>query len=101
MKKLLAAILCVVLMMGCMTAFAATNSGYHVEAVGDVNVRTGPDLNYSIMGSVVKGTSLDYLGETSADNRGVVWYKVIYQNAVGWVSSVYAALYANNQFTWD
>ena len=101
MKKILAAILCAVLMLGCATAFAVTNYGYYVEAVGDVNVRTGPGLNYASMGSIVKGTTLDYLGETSTDNRGVAWYKVIYQNAIGWVSSVYTALYANNQFTWD
>ena len=101
MKKLLAAILCAVLMMGCMTAFAATNSGYHVETVGNVNVRTGPGLDYATMGSVAKGTSLDYLGETSTDGRGVALYKVIYDNGIGWVSSVYAALYADNMITWD
>ena len=101
MKKVLAAILCVVLMMGCFTAFAETNTGYHVEAVGDVNVRTGPGLNYATMGSIGKGTSLDYLGEASTDSRGVAWYKVIYDNGIGWVSSVYTALYANNQIAWD
>lgn len=101
MKKFLAAILCAMLLLGCTAALAATNQGYHIEAVGDVNVRTGPGLNYSVMGSIQKGVSLDYLGEVSTDNRGVAWYKVIYNNGIGWVSSVYTALYANSQITWN
>lgn len=90
MKKLLAALLCAALLIGCSAAFAA--SGY-IVATGDVNVRTGPGLGYSTLGSISKGSSLTYAGSTSVDYRGVAWYSVYYRNTTGWVSSVWSSLY--------
>ena len=90
MKKILTLVLCVVLLVG--GSLAAMAAGESVYATGDVNVRSGPGLAYSILGSIKKGSSLYYLGESSTDSRGVVWYKVSYKKSSGWVSSVYSSL---------
>ena len=68
-------------------ALAAT-----VYMTGDANVRTGPGLDYISRGTVSKGSTLTYLGDTSYDYRGVAWYRVSYGSGSGWVSSVYASL---------
>lgn len=61
-----------------------------VRIVGDVNVRTGPGLDYGKMGAVSAGGVLKYLNANQTDNRNVVWYKVEFQGLEGWVSSKYA-----------
>ena len=92
MKKILAALLCAILLLSCMTAFAASS---YIVATGDVNVRSGPGLGYSILGTIRKGGTLDSDGTTSVDSRGVAWYRVYYgSNTYGWVSSVWATLYS-------
>lgn len=60
-----------------------------VSATGDVNVRKGPGRDYSVIGFVQKGTTLDRLDdeEIVKDERGVMWYPVNYEGSVGWVSS--------------
>ena len=52
MKKILAALLCAVMLLGCASALAETwvTYTYYVQTTGDVNVRTGPGLNYSKLG---------------------------------------------------
>ena len=61
---------------------------------GDSHVRTGPGLGYSKLEGVLhKGGSATFLGETSVDNRGVVWYKISWNGSSGWVSSRYTTLY--------
>lgn len=67
-------------------------TGISVSATGDVNVRTGPGLTYDSTGVAPRGSRLDYLGETSTDERGVDWYKVAYDGQARWVSSTYAVL---------
>ena len=84
MRKLLAVLL--VLGMLLTGAFA------EVYTSGDVNLRKGPGLNYDKLGSVSAGSSLDYLDETSTDERGVDWYKVEYKGKTAWVSSRYSEL---------
>ncbi len=62
-------------------------------ASGDSNVRTGPGLDYDVLGTLTQGDTAVYLGGTSYDNRGVAWYQIAWKNGVGWVSSRYTALY--------
>ena len=50
-----------------------------VYTTGNVNLRRGPGLTYEKLGSVLEGTQLVFLGETSTDARGVDWYKVNYK----------------------
>lgn len=63
-----------------------------VCTTGDVNLRSGPGVDYGKVGSVSAGTRMEYLGETIADARGVDWYKVSVDGMEVWVSSKYGAL---------
>lgn len=65
-----------------------------VTATGNVNIRSGPGLDYETLTSVSAGTNLEYSGETSVDSRGVSWYKVTIPGfGIGWMSSKYAELH--------
>ena len=70
---------------------ASSGSG-NVTFSGNVNVRTGPGLDYGKLGTVNKGQTLTYAGDTRYDNRGVAWYSVYYNGRTGWVSSKYASV---------
>ena len=63
-----------------------------VSFSGDSNVRSGPGLDYGTVGSVKKGQTLSYAGETRTDDRGVNWYAVYYNSKKCWVSSRYSSL---------
>lgn len=87
MKKLrfIAAALVVVLLLGaCALADVVTT--------GNVNLRTGPGLSYDVVTSVTSGQHLDFLGESSVDDRGVAWYLVDHKGKSCWISSVYSKL---------
>ncbi len=88
MKKLVSILLCAILLLGCSTAFASSYS--YITFSGSCNVRSGPGLSYTSIGSVTSGSTLPYLSQTSVDSRGVTWYKVSFRETYGWVSSVYA-----------
>ena len=60
---------------------------------GDTNVRSGPGLDYKQLGTLKQGCTLDYLGTTTYDARGVAWYSVDYNGGTGWVSSKYTELW--------
>ena len=51
-----------------------------------------PGLDYGKLGTVNKGQTLTYAGDTRYDNRGVAWYSVYYNRKTGWVSSKYASV---------
>jgi uncharacterized protein YgiM (DUF1202 family) len=68
------------------------NQEQQIQATGDLNVRTGPGLGYDIIGSIKKGTKLDFTGEVKKDGRGVYWGKVLYKGKTGWVSSKYSKI---------
>lgn len=72
-------------------SFGFWNTG-SVTVSGNVNVRSGPGLGYSILKTMYKGETATYLGNTSYDERGVLWYNVSFEGATGWVSSIYASL---------
>ena len=84
MKKILAIILAL-LCLG--SALAA-----EVVTTGNVNLRVGPGLDYDVLASVPADTRLEYLSETSVDERGVAWFLVAYGDGEAWISSRYSQL---------
>ena len=68
------------------------SGGKHSYITGDdgkSHVRKGPGLNYASVGVLHKEESARYLHETSTDDRGIVWYKIRWDNKEAWVSSLY------------
>ena len=63
-----------------------------VKTTGNVWMRRGPGLGEEQIVSLKEGVTLEYLGETSTDERGVDWYKVSDGKNTGWVSSKYTEL---------
>ena len=63
-----------------------------VKTTGTVWMRSGPSLNDTQVTSVREGKTLEYLGESREDERGVAWYKVSFNGKTGWVSSKYGKL---------
>lgn len=75
-------------------ACLSTQRMRYVEgSTGKSNVRTGPGLDYKSLGTLHKGESATYLGNTSVDERGVVWFNVCFNGKNSWVSSRYTVLY--------
>lgn len=71
-----------------------TTTGTYVQATGGKSsIRTGPGLSYSIQKTLQKGEIATYLGLSSTDERGRVWYYINYNGTIGWVSSRYTTLY--------
>lgn len=66
--------------------------GSAAYTTGDVNLRSGPGLAYDTVGSIGSGVYIEYLGESSVDERGVAWYHVRYNGMTGWSSSKYVDL---------
>lgn len=88
MKKIsLTLVLMLVLIVLSFPAFAA-----QVRATGNVNVRTGPGLDYGTIETIFEGNSLEYTGQTEYDDRGVAWYSVDCYGQAGWMSSRYSQL---------
>lgn len=75
-----------------MFAFLCGASAEMIRTTGDVNLRSGPGLNYGILGSLSLGTEATYLNVSKIDDRGVTWYKVNIGNIDGWVSSRYSII---------
>lgn len=73
--------------------------GYVQASGGDVNVRSTPSLNGSDLTTMKNGQKADYLGQTSTDDRGVIWYKVSFNGYTGWVSSRYSKLVNDSSVT--
>lgn len=88
MKKWIVTLLMAALVLSlCGSALAASVT---VHITGDCNVRSGPSLDYRILGTVSSGTTLKGSGTSRKDGRGVVWYEVTYRGDKGWVSSKYS-----------
>ena len=79
LKRLISAVL-VAVMLICAYALA------DVVTTGDVNLRSGPGTNYSIIATISEGERLAYLG----DNGSGSWYNVEYEGMEGWISAKYA-----------
>lgn len=68
--------------------------GTYVQATGGKsNVRSLPNLQGDELCTIQKGECATYLGCTSVDERGTLWYYVDFEGTVGWVSSRYTTLY--------
>lgn len=63
-----------------------------LRTTGDVNIRTGPGMEYAIVGMIRANSNASYQGESRTDERGVVWYRIAWDGNEGWVSSKYAEL---------
>lgn len=63
-----------------------------VTASSDVNLRTGPGLDYDTIGVLKAGQSCAHTGGISIDDRGIAWYSLEYEGQVAWASSKYAML---------
>lgn len=64
-------------------------SRYITGYSGRSNVRTGPGKEYRSIGVLHRDEDAKYLGKTSTDGRGVVWYKIRWNGRDAWVSSMY------------
>jgi len=71
---------------------AVTGGKTHTYIEGDdgkSNVRKGPGLKYKSIGVLHVGEEARFLGDTSIDDRGVLWYKIKWDGREAWVSSRY------------
>lgn len=68
----------------------AANSYAYIT--GDVNMRDQPSLNGQVIISIPQGSTVEFLGNVSTDDRGVDWYNVNYGGHTGWTSSKYTEL---------
>ncbi len=68
-----------------------------VKTTGSVWMRSGPGLSHDQVSSIAEGKTLEYLGESSVDERGVTWYKVSDGKNTGWVSSKYSELVGEDE----
>ena len=86
MKKLISTIMVLLILTGIANA--------QIVTTGNVNVRTGPGLEYDIIGSIPEGEAMYFYSYcTEADERGVDWYLAACNELNGWVSSKYAQHY--------
>ena len=56
---------------------------------GKCYVRRQPNLNGKVITTMQEGDWAEYQNAYSVDDRGVTWYKVNYNDTIGWVSSRY------------
>ena len=71
-----------------------TGGKTHTYITGDNGksyVHTGPGLDYKRIGVLHIDETARFLGDTSTDDRGVVWYKIKWDGREAWVSSRYTA----------
>lgn len=71
----------------------ALGNGTSIRANSEVNVRSGAGTEYSIIGKLYAGQTVDYTGTSKKGSSGRLWYQVNYNNQLGWVSSAYASIY--------
>lgn len=57
---------------------------------GDVNIRTGPGIEYPVAGVLAKGERLEYLGQEKIDTIDSRWRCVRYGGQECWVSARYS-----------
>lgn len=60
---------------------------------GDSNIRSGPGLDYPVLGALPEGGTAVFLGGVSYDSRGVAWYQISWDGGSAWVSSRFTSLY--------
>ena len=85
-KKIVSFLLALVLLSGLALADSVVGES------GDSWVRSGPGRGYTKLTTLEEGEACEFLGSTSTDERGVVWYRVRCDDVDGWVSSRYTVL---------
>ena len=85
-KKIVSFLLALVLLSGLALADSVVGEN------GDSWVRSGPGRGYTKLTTLEEGESCEFLGSTSTDERGVIWYRVRCGDVDGWVSSRYTVL---------
>ena len=85
LMRLISAVL-VVVMLTCACALA------DVVTTGNVNMRSGPGTNYSVLATIPEGEQLVCLGDNSNGNGNPTWYNVRYNDMDGWISAKYAEI---------
>lgn len=50
-----------------------------------LNVRAGAGTNYSILGTISRGTTVEILEKSCATGSGYVWHKILYNGSVAYV----------------
>ena len=71
---------------------SVTGGKSHTYIEGDNGksfIRTGPGLDYKSIGVLHVDEDARFLGETSIDDRGILWYKIKWNGREAWVSSRY------------
>ena len=62
-----------------------------------VNIRDNPSVsNTKVLGQANTNEEFDYLGETN-DGKGTKWYKISYNNQIGWITSTYSQVVTKNK----
>lgn len=79
-------------LVGGSSSSGSSSAGYVKAVNGNVNVRSTPNLNGADIGTLERGETALYLGQSSVDDRGVTWYQVSFNGKVGWASSRYSEL---------
>lgn len=78
------------------TANADTVHHYGSVSEGPLNVRSGPDTSYPVLGKINIGTKVTITSSVVTD--GVKWYRFTYQTKVGYVCAKYVKIYASQVF---
>ena len=71
---------------------SVTGGKSHTYIEGDNGksfIHTGPGLDYKSIGVLHVDEDARFLGETSIDDRGILWYKIKWNGREAWVSSRY------------
>lgn len=77
------------------TPAPTTPSGYTLSTTGNLNMRLGPSTSQAIVGRIPNGNTARIIART-ADNS---WWKVEYNNGIGWVNAGFVILQAGINFS--
>ena len=67
----------------------AGGGNYILGDSGQSYIHPSPDRESRRLGTLKQGESVQFLGRTATDDRGVVWYKIRWNGRDAWVSSKY------------
>ncbi|MBR0464444.1 MAG: SH3 domain-containing protein [Clostridia bacterium] len=84
LAKFMAVLLVLLTCMSAVTALAETK----VTTTANVNLRTGPGVEYRSLGIVYNGKTVT-VSESAKATNGVYWYHVTNNGTTGWICSTY------------
>lgn len=78
------------------------NEQVEVVSTGNVNIRSGPGTNYSIITSVTNGTLATRIRKSVATANGYVWDKIVLADGTdGYIATNFLVIASSNIFTVD